>query len=343
MTTLRVRQLLDSLAPATLAEASIELGNLASGAKLAIPVVAARGARPGKCLWINGQVHGDELNGVFAALDFVRSLALDALAGSVIVTATANPWALDTRRKRAPQDDLDLDQSFPGHADGLTTERTAAALVAAMEDCADVLVSMHSMGTPFDCLPFAVYKLPSKPGANELKLLELELLRLLAQFQPGHACYMPVHLRPGELPGHLAGSIDYRMLESGKPAFMIELGAGGRCDPEHVQQGIAGFRGVAGLLGMLDGAARPVKSVNRVKRYQHVTCRRGGLFRGFKRPGATLAAGEPYGEILDLHGRRIESLAIANPAQLIGIRRDPVVHSGERVSFVAHEWDEVAL
>lgn len=31
------------------------------------------------------------------------------------------------------------------------------------------------------------------------------------------------------------------------------------------------------------------------------------------------------------------SLAIANPTQLIGVRRDPVVRSGERVYFVAHE------
>lgn len=332
------RSFIDSLAPASLAETAIDLGNLASGAPVSIPVVIARGATPGKCLWINGQVHGDELNGVFSALDFVRSVPLGSLAGTIVVTATANPWALDIRRKRASQDDLDLDQSFPGHANGLTTERTAAKLYAEVSACADALVSMHSMGTPFDCEPFAVYKIASSGGVDEMTQL-----RLLAQFGPGYACYMPVHSRPGELPGHLAGSIDYQLLESGKPAFMIELGAGGRYDPRHVKQGVEGMSGVAGVLGMLPGAQRKVKSVVRVKRYQHVTCTRGGLFRAARRPDTALAANEVYGEIIDLHGRVVESLSIDHPVRLIGIRRDPVVHSGERVSFVAHEWDEVAL
>ena len=162
-------------------------------------------------------------------------------------------------------------------------------------------------------------------------------------FEPGYACYMPVHSRPGELPGHLAGSIDYQLLEAGKPSFMIELGAGGRRDEQHVKQGIAGMAGVAGLLGMLDGAKQAVKTVRRVKRYQHVTCTRGGLFRASKRPDAILGAGEVYGEIIDLHGKVVETLSIDHPVRLIGIRRDPVVHSGERVSFVAHEWDDVPL
>ncbi len=333
-----LKQFIEALAPATLAETALALGNLASGAAVSIPVVVARGARPGKCLWINGQVHGDELNGVFAALEFVRALPLAKLTGTVVVTATANPWALNIRRKRATQDDLDLDQSFPGHADGLTTERTAAKLFEAVSGCADALVSMHTMGTPFDCSPFAVYKVASTGGIDEMTLL-----KMLAQFEPGYACYMPVHSRPGELPGHLAGSIDYQLLEAGKPSFMIELGAGGRRDEQHVKQGVEGMAGVAGLLGMLEGATRPVKTVRRVKRYQHVTCTRGGLFRASKRPDAVLGAGEVYGEIIDLHGKVVETLSIDHPVRLIGIRRDPVVHSGERVSFVAHEWDDVAL
>lgn len=42
--------------------------------------------------------------------------------GSLVVTATANPLALDARQKFAPVDELDLDQSYPGRPDGFTTE-----------------------------------------------------------------------------------------------------------------------------------------------------------------------------------------------------------------------------
>jgi len=328
----------DAQAPGTLADYVIETGHLASGAPVGIPVVVAKGASPGPCLWINGQVHGDELNGVVAALRFVRGIDPATLRGSVVVTATANPHAFDARRKRSPHDDLDLDQCYPGHATGLPTERLAAALTSSMAGCADALVSFHTMNSVFDCEPFAVYK--HAPDADGVA--ESTLLGLLAHFAPTCACLMPLHARAGELPGHLAGALDYWMLQAGKPAFMIELGAGGRLDEAHVAQGVRGLQGMGHALGLgaQPPASRPTRLI-RVQHYQHVTCARAGLFERLAAPDTGLTAGQPYGRICDLHGRVVETLSFPNPARLIGVRRDPVVHSGDRVAFVAHAWDEV--
>src|SRR5687767_4227381 len=80
-------------------EGSIPIGSMASGASLAIPYVAMRGAQPGKTLWINGHVHGNEINGIVAALDFVNGLDPAAMSGNVVVSSTANPLAFDARRK----------------------------------------------------------------------------------------------------------------------------------------------------------------------------------------------------------------------------------------------------
>ncbi|MCK9511144.1 MAG: succinylglutamate desuccinylase/aspartoacylase family protein [Pigmentiphaga sp.] len=331
----------DNQAAASVQEYFIEVGNLASGAPVGIPVVMAKGAHEGPCLWINGQVHGDEINGMVAALRFVRELPLNELQGSVIVTPTANPHAFDARRKRTPLDDLDLDQSFPGHDAGLATQRLAAALTTAMAGCADALVSFHTMGPAFDCEPFAVFKqAPAHAGVSES-----DVLRLLAHFEPGCACLMPLELRAGELPGHLAGALDYWMLEAGKPAFMIELGAGGRLDNRHVAKGVQGLKGMAGALGLFPGAsagAAPASLV-RVNRYQHVTCASGGLFERLAEPDTELRSGQAYGRIMDLYGRVTETLSFSTPARLIGIRRDPVVHSGDRVAFVAHEWEKAVV
>lgn len=331
----------DAQAPGSVAEYRIETGNLASGAPLGIPVVVAKGAADGPCLWINGQVHGDELNGVMAALRFVRGLAPATLRGSIVVTTTANPHAFDARRKRTPLDDLDLDQCYPGHDNGLPTERLAAALTSSMAGCADALVSFHTMNSAFDCEPFAVYK----HAAQADGVPEQQVLSLLAHFAPTCACLMPLHARAGELPGHLAGALDYWMLQAGKPAFMIELGAGGRVNEAHVAQGVRGLQGLAAALGLGPAAAdapSPARELVRVSHYQHVTCTRGGLFERLAEPDTLLAAGQPYGRILDPYGRVLETLAFPAPARLIGVRRDPVVHSGDRVAFVAHAWDTVA-
>lgn len=325
--------------PAARRQCLIETGNLASGARLGIPVVLVKGEREGPCLWINGQVHGDEINGMAAGLDFVGGLSPSSMTGSVVLTTTANPFAFDARRKRTPHDDLDLDQCFSGHANGLATERLAHAMTEAMAGCADLLVSFHTVGPAFDSEPFAIYKQSSAHGAPD----ETELLALLAQFEPICACLMPLEHREGELPGHLAGAIDYWMLESGRPAFMIELGAGGRIDAEHVRRGVQGLTGLAQKMGILDGATPVNGSMLRVTQYRHATCAHGGLFRRVAEPTSMLAAGEPYGRITDLHGNVVETLSFDQPALLVAVRRDPVVHSGDRVCFAALQWNRPAV
>ena len=99
---------------------------MASGAAIAIPWVALVGARPGKCLWINGQVHGNEVTGIVAALRFAGRLDPASLSGTVVVTSTGNPLGLDGRLHNVPQDNNNLDQSYPGRAGGFTAERLAA-------------------------------------------------------------------------------------------------------------------------------------------------------------------------------------------------------------------------
>ena len=329
--------LLASLPAGAISALSLPFGTMASGAEIALAVTVARGARPGPCLWISGQVHGDELNGLIAALDFIRTLPLDQLSGTIVLSATANPLALDARRKRNPWDDLDLDHSFPGHAGGMMTERLAARLFPSVAACADVLISMHAMNSICDSDPFGVYK---PPPAGSI-VTEAQQWRLMAQFGLHYLCVMPVHDRPGELPGHIAGGLDYQMILRGKPAVMVELGAGGRADAAHIAQGVRGLTNVARLMGLLEGEPAPVAPRVRVSRYDHVTCDSGGLFRRLANPGEALAAGQAYGEIVDLYGRVVERPALARAAHLIGVRRDPVVHTGDRVSFVASEWTDI--
>jgi hypothetical protein len=310
---------------------------MASGAEIAIAYVAVKGSKPGPCLWINGQVHGTEINGIFAALDFFNGLDASALSGSVVVTATANPPALDARQKFAPQDDQDLDQSFPGSAVGFTTEQLAHALFVEVKAAASAVINMHTMSAPFEAKVYAVYKV----HPNGL-VKEADLLRLIAPFKPSVACLMSVEPGKGELPGNVAGALDYQMAAVGIPAFMIELGAGGRAVPEDIRQGVEGFLGVARQLKMLEGT-NPTQKVRRVTRRGHVTFKHGGLFRASRKPGETVKAGEALGELIDTWGEVVDRPGLPADVIVIGIRREPVVHTGDRVGFVAYAWDEVTV
>jgi predicted deacylase len=332
-----VKTTLDGIAPGGRAKGKIPAGIMASGAEIAIPFVVAKGAKPGPCLWINGQVHGNEINGIFAALDFSNGLDPTRLNGSVVVTATANPLAFDARQKFAPPDLLDLDQSFPGGPSGFTTEQIAHAFFSEVKAAASVLINMHTMSPPFEAKPYAVYKV--HPNGQ---VKESELLRMIAPFKPSVACCMSVEPGQGELPGNIAGALDYQLAAIGIPAFMIELGAGGRAVADDIRQGTEGFIGVAQQLKMLDGSGG-AQTVRRVTRRGHVTFRNGGLFRTTRQPGDIVKTGEPLGELLNVWGELVDRPSLSRDVLIIGIRRDPVVHSGDRVGFVAYEWADVMV
>lgn len=314
---------------------SLRVGSMASGAAVTLPYVAVRGGSPGRTLWLHGQVHGDEINGIVAALRFVRGLDAGRMSGNVVVTPTGNPQALDARRKRNPYDELDLDQSYPGNPSGLVTERVAHALFSEVRGVADVLINLHTMNPLFDAPPYTVYKV--HPASS---VTEADVLAAMAPFLPVLACRQDVGGQ-GELPGNIAGALDYQCLAAGICAFMLELGAGSRLQPDNVAQAEQGFLGLARQMGIVDGSAAPGPGTLRtVSRRGWITADEGGLFVPRVKAGELVRAGESIGDLLGLDGSQTTVAPFTRDGILIGLRSDPVVHTGERLAFVAWEWSE---
>ncbi|MFK8252071.1 M14 family metallopeptidase [Ancylobacter sp. sgz301288] len=317
---------------------AIEIGTLASGRPVQVPYMLRRGRQPGPCLWVNGAVHGDEINGVFAAQRFFERVRTADLAGTVVVTPVSNVLAFDERRKTTAIDGIDMDQSFPGRADGFATERLAAKLFERFGGEADVTVNIHTLGTPFTALPYAVYKVHPNGSVPESRLLSL-----ISCFEPTVACRMPVSGAGGELPGNIAGALDYQMLARGKAAFMVELGSGGCLDEAAVEQGVRGLARLAARLGMIEkhSVGQGAPRLRRVTARAHKLAASGGLFEPLATPGTVLPAGAPLGRVRNLFGDIEEEIVVEGESHIIAMRRDPVVHSGDRVAFLASRWDEV--
>lgn len=312
---------------------TLRVGSMASGVPLALPWLAVRGARPGKTLWLHGQVHGDEINGIVASLRFLHGLDPQQMAGNVVVTPTGNPQGLDARRKRNPYDELDLDQSYPGSAQGLVTERLAHAMFSEMRGVADMVISLHTMNPLFEAPHYAVYK--THPDST---ITEADLLDAIAHFRPTLACRQDVGGK-GELPGNIAGALDYQCLAAGISAFMVELGRGNSFQPHNVAAAETGFRGLAQHLGILEGPARAAGvALRTVSKRGWVTADEGGMFVARVPPGAHVRAGESIGDVYGFDGSVTPVAPFTRDGILIGLRSDPVVHTGERLAFVAWEW-----
>ncbi|TGS87417.1 peptidase M14 [Mesorhizobium sp. M3A.F.Ca.ET.174.01.1.1] len=316
---------------------SIEAGETASGQEIRIPYLIKKGRTDGPCLWVNAAVHGDEINGVFAAQRFFQRLDPETMIGSVIVTPVANVLAFEERRKTTLVDGIDMDQSFPGRADGFATERAAAALFGRFAKTADVVINIHTLGTPFNAAPYAVYKI--HPQA---RVSEAALLAHIACFEPTVACQMPVADASGELPGNIAGALDYQALSLGAIAFMVELGGGGRLENDFVEQGVTGLIRLASKMGILPPSPDLLPSkVRQVTKRAHRLARAGGLFEPAAAPGTIVNAGASIGQIRNLFGDVIEVITVEVDSWVIAVRRDPVVHSGDRVAFLATKWSDV--
>jgi predicted deacylase len=331
-----IRHIVGRLSRGERAKGSLSVGTMASGQTIELPWLALKGMRPGPCLWLNGAVHGDELNGVLASLDFFRGLDPDAVSGCVVVSPVSNPLGFDARRKRVPQDELDLDQTFPGRENGLTSELLAWRLFREIRGFATVLVNFHTMNPYFGSDPYVVYKV-SSDGASETTILSAA-----AAFEPFVACRMPVE-DGSELPGNVAGALDYQSLKSGTMAFMVELGGGSRQERAFIEQGVRGLIRLSQAIKLLPFQAEPERKVIRVSERRHVMCRNGGLFRQHERAGQILDPGTTIGMIENVWGETIEDVRFPYPVALIGVRTDPVVHSGDRVAFVGTTWDEVVV
>lgn len=328
---------LANAAAGTKTSGRLHVGTMASGQEIALPYLVAKGGRGGRCLWVNAAVHGDEINGVLAAIDFFTALDAAVLTGAVVVTPVSNPLALDARRKRVPQDEQDLDQAFPGRAGGLTSQILAAALFDEIRVLADIVINFHTMTPYFASLPYAVYK-----DHSASSITERDLLAKIACFSPFVACRMPVEDAGQELPGNISGALDYQCLQRGKLAFMVELGGGSRQEPEFIRAGVDGLFRLAAGAGLLPEGEEPCKSrLCRVTSRTHVPARAGGFFRQGTAPGRRLRAGEPLGHVHSVAGDVVETVAFDRDVLVIGLRSDPVVHSGDRVGFVALEWEEV--
>lgn len=330
---------LNQMPAASRGDGFISFGTTASGAQIGHSYIVVRGAQPGPCLWVNGQVHGDEINGIFSAFDFVDGLELSQLRGTVVISSSANPFALDARTKNAPQDGYDLDQTFPGQPQGFITERAAHQLMQEITGVKpDLLINMHTMPNFMASKPYAVYK-----AAPQAHIDPAQLHAYIAAFEPAFACLVSIEPGRGERQGNLAGALDHQMLGSGIPSFMVELGSGSKATPGDIAQGGRGLTGVAHRMGMIEHEARPSFVLTHVTKRARVTFSRGGLFRAHRQAGDLVPAGETIGRVVDLRGREVDVLSLPYACRLIGIRSDPVVHTGDWFCFVAQEWESLTV
>lgn len=137
-----------SAAPGTISKGSIHVTNLGGGRALEIPVAVINGAKPGKVLWVDGAIHGDEPEGPLCCMHLLKEVDPKTLTGALVLVPVLNVAAFEAAQRGNPLDTFSYDGNriYPGRPNGYLTERVVHAHSVWMRKVADLEISIHSGG-----------------------------------------------------------------------------------------------------------------------------------------------------------------------------------------------------
>jgi predicted deacylase len=310
---------------------SIPLLELADGTWVNANVVVIRGAEPGPVFLAAAAVHGDEINGIHIVQRFARQLDPAGLRGTVLALPVQNPLGLQAQHRfpvgqllKSPLDQspADLWAAFPGDPEGNSTQVMAHILDRELFCKADYLIDIHTPTTGGRYLSIAFLP-PARVGEPAERAEELAGAfgtRVVLKTDSG----MYVH----EATPHVVAA------GRGAAGFGVELGEGGRVEPELIELGVSGLENMARLIGMLPGSVEATPEQIKLRTMIPVRARRGGLLQCSVGLGELVAAAQVIGTITNPLGQVTEELRAPLDGLLVRATTFPTVMTGERVAQI---------
>lgn len=298
----------------------------ADGTVVVLRLLVVRGSSPGPTLLLLGAVHGDEYEGPAAIWESYQTLEPADLSGTVVMLPVTNPPAYAAGLRVNPDDPKDLARTFPGSPTGSITERIAWQVHHDLIAHADFLCDLHSAGRLYRIEPWVGYGLVEDPNL-------LERQRAAA----GVVGYPTVWGTP-LLPGRTLASA----AELGVPAIYLEAPGEGRALPADVERNRLAIRQLLRLLKMVPeplAAFQPERVIEDDRPHAgflqiQLVAGAGGFFAPKVAVGATVTAGEPFGQILDPAGGTLDEPRCPCSGRVVFLRTFPIVQAGDSLGTI---------
>lgn len=128
------------------------------GNKGYLPISILKGASDGPVFTIVAGVHGYEYPPIMAVQEMLKEIDPEQLKGTLIVIPIANTASFFTRTPFInPQDKANLNNAFPGKADGSITYKLAHYITTHIIPESDVFLDVHGGDACEDLIPFVCY------------------------------------------------------------------------------------------------------------------------------------------------------------------------------------------
>ena len=224
----------------------LETAQSRSGMRLDIPVHLFAGAEPGPTLMLQGAIHGAEIIGSLAILDFVTKADPAAIRGNIIAVPVVNRAGFEMGTRGSLVDDKDISRLLPGKADGSVSDQIAYVYFKEAIAQADVLIDFHA-GARTAYERYVLFSAEKDP--NNLTLMEQRRRKLVVAFGLDQAAFFP----PGTFG---SGAAKAAIEDANTLQVTLEFGGGTgwfKNGEDNVRDAQRGIWNILKAMNMIDG------------------------------------------------------------------------------------------
>ncbi|KAG0261343.1 hypothetical protein DFQ27_003047 [Actinomortierella ambigua] len=303
---------LDALPSGQLTRLWVVLAEDGMGSPIKVPVIVAKGVRPGPVVGLTAALHGNELNGIPLTHRLVlQEIQCQALHGIVVTVPVANvPGYL--AQQRGYTDGVDLNRVMPGKKNGATSQVYAYNLMNRIVRHFTHLIDLHTA---------------SRGRVNSLYVranMQKPMTRHMARLQNPQII---VHNTSPD--GSLRGAA---MSDFNIPAITVEIGDPARFQKRFVKSALLGVTNILSSLKMIDDE-------HEVPDYDPVVCAKsywiftkgGGILNVLPDVNTWVRKDELIATLHNIFGEEEHRYYAPEDGIVVGKSVDPVCQSGCRI------------
>lgn len=280
------------------------------GMSMRVPVLIARGEKPGPVLGITAALHGNELNGIPLIHRLFQGLDCQKLRGTVIAVVVANlPGYL--MHQRVFNDGEDLNRIFPGREGGNMSQAYAHALLNRIVNRFEYMIDLHTASFG------RINSLYIRANLNHPFVSEMA-----ARIQPQIILHNPAP------PRTLRG----QAMCLGIPSLTLEIGNPHRIQRDLVRTSLLGIKNVMRALKMIKGPlSEKLDKVVYCRKSYWIYTEGGGILETLPAVTDFVEKGQPIARLRNIFGDTVKEYVAPEDGIIIGRSADPVAQTGARI------------
>ncbi|MEM6735492.1 MAG: succinylglutamate desuccinylase/aspartoacylase family protein [Bacteroidota bacterium] len=304
-----------------------------AGNKGFLPISIIKGNNDGPVFTIVAGVHGYEYPPIVATQALMKEINEEQLNGTIIVIPIANIASFFTRTPFInPQDQKNLNNAFPGKADGSITERIAHYITTTIIPVSDVFLDIHGGDAPEDLIPFICYY------NNTGRPAQTALAKKLSE----NSGFQYVVSYPYALSDSDPAKYTFKQaVQDGKTALSIESGKLGYVQEENVELVKEGIYNMLANMEMYSNGTGPHPNIIYLNDQTYIRATLQGIFYSEYKAGDIVKKGDIVGYTTDEFGMVLEEFKAPKDGIILYKFATPPINIDDTVMCISSKVDGI--